>query len=86
MKIPEKVNGVPVKKNVRGFVKDLEKFLALKEKYLRELEIAERKYGLKMYRLRIKLEDRRDRFTGTCKGQVASLTGVESLKDVLTIE
>ena len=55
MQVPDQVNGVPVKKNVRGFVKDLEKFLALKEKYLRDLEIVERKYGRKMYQLKIKL-------------------------------
>jgi hypothetical protein len=86
MQVPDQVNGVPVKKNVRGFIKDLEKFMSLKEKYFRDLEIVERKYGRKMYQLKIKLEDRRDRFTGTCKGQVERLTGVESLKDVLTIE
>ena len=31
MKIPEKVNGAKVKNNLRGFIRDLEKYKKLKE-------------------------------------------------------
>jgi|TARA_R110001583_G_scaffold93748_1_gene236945 hypothetical protein len=86
MKIPEKVNGVPLKKNVIGFMKDLEKFQQIQEKYLEKIQEVEIKYSGRMYKLQDKLRVRRDKFTGTCEGQVQRLTNSESISELINLD
>ena len=81
MKIPEKVNGAKVKNNLRGFIRDLEKYKKLKEKYTKEMKKIE-PIRLQMYQLKLKMEDRRYKFTGTCNGQFTILTGAGSVKEL----
>jgi|TARA_R100001143_G_C3293079_1_gene102129 hypothetical protein len=85
MKIPEKVNGATVKNNLRGFIRDFEKYKKLRDKYVKEKKKLE-PIELKMYQLKLKMEDRRYKFTGTCNGQFTALTGAESVKELLEEE
>mgnify|MGYP003146069087 CR=1 FL=1 len=85
MQIPKEVNGIPLKKNLRGFLRELEKYNRLsgqlrnKKKKLEPLE-------LKKYQLKLKLEDRKYKFTGTCTSQLRQITGSESVKELLEEE